>query len=212
MDETIGRVLDTLNKLGADKNTLIIFTSDNGGLSTAEGSPTCNLPLRGGKGWLYEGGVRVPYIIKSPDLKKAGFVNNMPISSIDVFPTILASANIDASNYNEIDGINLMLYLETDKWPQRPLFWHYPHYSNQGGNPVRYGDYKLIDDFETRKKELYNLKDDIGETTDLAAEIPEITAKLSKMLDDWRQSVSAKLMKPNPTWDGLEPVVDKIQN
>lgn len=215
IDENIGRVLDTLKKLGADKNTLIIFTSDNGGLSTAEGSPTCNLPLRAGKGWSYEGGVRVPYIIKSPDLKKAGSVNNMPISSIDVFPTILASANIDASNFDEIDGINLMPYLETDKWPQRSLFWHYPHYSNQGGNPgsaVRYGDYKLIDDFETGKKELYNLKDDIGETTDLAAEIPEITTKLSKMLDDWRQSVGAKLMKQNPAWDGLEPVVDKIQN
>jgi len=215
IDENIGRVLDTLKELGADKNTLIIFTSDNGGLSTAEGSPTCNLPLRGGKGWLYEGGVRVPYIIKSPNLKNAGSVNNIPISSIDVMPTILSFANIDASDYDEIDGINLMPYLETDTWPQRPLFWHYPHYANQGGNPgsaVRYGDYKLIDDFETGKKELYNLKDDIGETTDLAAENPQITAKLAKMLDDWRQSAKAKMMEPNPAWDGLEPVVDRSQN
>jgi len=211
IDENIGRVLETLQGLGADKNTLVIFTSDNGGLSTAEGSPTCNLPLRAGKGWLYEGGVRVPYIIKSPAIQNPGTVHHMPISSIDVFPTILAATDLKVPKKSEIDGINLIPHLEKPDWPQRPLFWHYPHYSNQGGNPgsaVRYGHYKLIDDFETGKKELYNLKDDIGETTDLASEMPEMTAKLSKMLDDWRQSVGAKFMDPNPEWDGLEPVAD----
>jgi len=147
LDENIGKVLKTLKETGLDKNTMIIFTSDNGGLSTAEGSPTSNLPLRAGKGWLYEGGIRVPYLIKFPGNKKPGSTCAMPISSIDLFPTILSYVGIHPGQDEEIDGIDLLPHLESETYPVRSLFWHYPHYSNQGGNPgsvLLKGNYKLI--------------------------------------------------------------------
>ena len=204
LDENIGRVLSKLEELGIDDNTIIVFTSDNGGLSTSEGSPTANAPLRGGKGWLYEGGIRVPYIVKYPENKNAGKVSDLPISSIDIMPTILASANLTLKPETSIEGINITPFVETNTIPERALYWHYPHYSNQGGNPgsvIRLGDYKLFHDFETEKTELYNLKEDISERKDLSTELPEKTKELYKKLDDWRTSSNAKMMTPNPRWD-----------
>jgi arylsulfatase A-like enzyme len=205
LDRNVGRLLDKLKKLELN-NTVVIFVSDNGGLSTAEGSPTCNYPLRAGKGWLYEGGIRVPFIMKIPDEKNAGLVNDMPVATIDIFPTILACAKIDMDNASlseRIDGINLRPYLQQKKWPDRPLYWHYPHYSNQGGNPgsvIRLGNYKLISDIETGKVELYNLAEDIHEANDIAEEYPEIKTMLYDKLENWKKEINAKKMEPNPVF------------
>lgn len=209
LDDNVGRILDLLKNTGLDKKTVIIFTSDNGGLANAEGSPTSNLPLRGGKGWLTEGGIREPFIFKYPDLKKPGYVNDMPIITMDIFPTVLAFAGINQKPYYGLDGINLVPYLEGDKYTDRELFWHYPHYSNQGGDPgsvVRYGDYKLFYDIETGKYELYNLKTDIGENNDISKQKPEITKRLKKILNEWKTEIHAKKMLSNPSWNGIDKV------
>jgi len=206
VDENIGKLLGKLEELKLDKNTIIIFTSDNGGLSTSEGSPTCNAPLRAGKGWLYEGGIRVPLIVKYPAKGKPGTVIKTPVSSIDFFSTIMemtGSATDDVST----DGISLVTLLKKDKMKERPLFWHYPHYSNQGvepGSAVRFGNFKLIDNFQSGKQELYDLENDLSETNDISASNPEKTKELYKILQDWRTKTGAKMMIQNPLWIGVE--------
>ncbi len=205
VDENLGKLFDRLKQLGIEKNTIIIFTSDNGGLSTSEGSPTTNFPLRAGKGWLYEGGIREPLIIKIPGITKESTVCSVPVSSIDFFPTILALTHIPDNDY-KTDGINILPLLQSGDIPQRPLFWHYPHYSNQGGNPgsaVRLGDFKLVDDFETGRQELYNLRNDISETNDISSDNPGKTTELYNLLRSWRKKTGAKMMKPNPVWNGI---------
>jgi len=202
MDENIGKVLNEVEKLGLNDKTVIFFTSDNGGLSTSEGSPTCNAPLRAGKGWLYEGGIRVPLIIKYPGKGKPGTIIRTPVSSVDFFPTILDICGIKYSD-KEIDGISLLPLFEKDEMPERPLFWHYPHYSNQGvepGSAVRLGKYKLIDNFEKERTELYDLENDISEKNDISELYPEKTEELYKLLDTWRKSNNARMMIPNPVW------------
>lgn len=204
MDENIGRVLKKVEELGIEDNTIIFFTSDNGGLSTSEGSPTCNTPLRAGKGWLYEGGIRVPLIIKYPGKGKPGTMIRTPVSSIDFFPTILDICGIKYNN-ESIDGISLMPLFEKDDMPERPLFWHYPHYSNQGvepGSAVRLGRYKLIDNFERERLELYDLEADISEKYDISDANPEKTKELYKLLDEWRKANNARMMLHNPNWKG----------
>ena len=202
VDENIGKLAARLRELGLDRNTVIIFTSDNGGLATSEGSPTCNSPLRAGKGWLYEGGIRVPLIIKYPGKTRPGSERRTPVSSIDYFSTIAeltGSENASAKT----DGISIVPLLKKDRMKQRPLFWHYPHYSNQGvepGSAVRLGNYKLIDNFEKGRQELYDLEKDLSETTDISASNPEITKELYKLLEDWRNKTNAKMMEPNPNW------------
>ncbi|MGE5420630.1 MAG: sulfatase, partial [Chloroflexota bacterium] len=150
VDENIGRLLRKLEELHIKDNTVIIFTSDNGGLATSEGSPTCNSPLRAGKGWLYEGGIRVPLIIRYPGKVSPGTEIHTPVCSVDFLPTI---AEITGSNAvgTSSDGVSFVQLFSKDKMKERPLFWHYPHYSNQGvepGSAVRLGRYKLIDNFE----------------------------------------------------------------
>jgi len=197
-------VLKKVEELGIEDNTIIFFTSDNGGLSTSEGSPTCNAPLRAGKGWLYEGGIRVPLIIKYPGKGKPGTMIRTPVSSIDFFPTILDICGIKYNN-ESIDGISLMPLFEKDDMPERPLFWHYPHYSNQGvepGSAVRLGRYKLIDNFERERLELYDLEADLSEKYDISDANPEKTKELYKLLDEWRKANNARMMLPNPNWKG----------
>ena len=204
LDRNIGKVIDHLKEKGLYDNTLIIFTADNGGLSTSEGSPTSNLPLRGGKGWLYEGGIRVPFSIKYPTGLFRDKVSDLQVSGIDIFPTTMAILGIDNVSNNR-DGLDITPYLKWDRHPERALFWHYPHYSNQGGNPgsvIIQGDYKLIDDFETGQMELYNLKNDIGEEINIADKEPEILKNLFKELDDWRRETGARMMQDNPGWNG----------
>lgn len=204
VDENIGKVLDVLRNLEIEKNTLIIFTSDNGGLSTSEGSPTCNYPLRAGKGWLYEGGIRVPLIIKAPFMKKTMDEVDVPVSSIDYLPTMLEIAGSDY-DCSHLDGVSFAGVLKGGSLKERPLFWHYPHYSNQGvepGSAVRLGRYKLIDNFRTEKLELYNLSNDISETTDISQKEPDKTKELYNLLNEWRKSTGAKMMEINPNWNG----------
>ncbi|NSW95383.1 MAG: sulfatase [Bacteroidales bacterium] len=203
MDENIGRVLKKLEELNIDGNTIVIFTSDNGGLSTSEGSPTCNTPLRAGKGWLYEGGIRVPLIVKYPGKTNPGTIIRTPVSSIDFFPTIAEMCGIKELPEG-IDGISLLPLFKNDEMPERPLFWHYPHYSNQGvepGSAIRLGRYKLIDSFEKEALELYDIENDISETNDISSAEPEKTKELFKLLDDWRKSNNAKMMMPNKNYN-----------
>ncbi len=202
VDENIGRLLATLKELNLDKNTIIIFTSDNGGLSTSEGSPTCNAPLRAGKGWLYEGGIRVPLIVRYPAQCKPGTEINTPVNSIDYFSTILEMTGSAAGN-NKTDGVSFVSIFIKDNMKERPLFWHYPHYSNQGvepGSAVRLGKYKLIDNFQKGRQELYDLEKDISEENDISAANPEKTKELYKILNDWRIKTGAKMMIPNQNY------------
>lgn len=203
MDLAVGKVLQQLEDSGVADNTIVVFTSDNGGLSTSEGSPTSNLPLRGGKGWVYEGGIREPWIIRYPGVTKAGSTNSTPICSIDLFPTVMAAAKVPVKH--PIDGIALQPALTGGSLDRDALFWHYPHYSNQGGIPggaIREGDFKLFERYEDGRVHLYNLKDDIGEQQDLAAQMPERVAQMRKRLHAWYKTVDARFLQEK---DGAKP-------
>ncbi|NBR70184.1 MAG: DUF4976 domain-containing protein, partial [Verrucomicrobia bacterium] len=201
MDESVGRILEKIASLGLEKNTIVIFTSDNGGLSNAECSPTSNLPLRGGKGWPYEGGVRVPLIVRWPGMTRAGSISAEPVISADLYPTILQMVGLSPSQQKTEDGVSFLSAIKGQDFSERPLFWHYPHYSNQGGAPygaVRLGDWKLIEWYEDMRLELYDLKADLGEKNNLASKKPEKTASLVALLHDWRQRVNAQMPTDNP--------------
>jgi arylsulfatase A-like enzyme len=204
LDESVGRVLDELKELGLDKNTIVVFTSDNGGLSTAERSPTSNMPLRAGKGWPYEGGVREPLVVKWPGITKAGSVSDYQVISTDYYATFLEMAGLPARPAQHMDGISFAPVLKGKSMNERPLFWHYPHYSNQGGPPcgtIRKGDWKLIEWYEDNRVELFNLRQDMGEKKDLAANSPEKRDELRSELQAWRQTVHADMPTPNPNFD-----------
>jgi arylsulfatase A-like enzyme len=195
MDAAVGVVLDKLDALGIADNTIVMLTSDNGGLSTSEGHPTSNLPLRAGKGWLYEGGIREPLLVRGPGVA-SGAQTDVPVSSPDFFPTLLELTGLDARPDQHVDGASFAGVLkEATALPERPLFWHYPHYGNQGGSPgaaIRLGDYKLIHFYEDGRHELYNLAEDVGEENDLAVAMPEKVAELAGMLKAWQAEVGAK--------------------
>lgn len=204
MDLAVGKVLAKLDELGLAENTLIIFTSDNGGLSTSEGWPTSNLPLRGGKGWMYEGGIREPLLVRWPAVVKAGAVISAPVSSPDVFPTLLEVANAKPEPGQVLDGVSLMPVFKGGDLPERPIFWHYPHYGNQGGAPsaaIRRGPWKLIHWMEDDRAELFDLSNDIGEKADLAEKEPQRVAELRAELAAWQKQVGARFPIPNPDYD-----------
>ena len=205
LDENIGRVLDALAATGKLDNTLVIFTSDNGGLATAEGSPTCNAPLAEGKGWMYEGGTREPLLVRWPGVVAPGSLCETPVTTPDFFPTFLEAVGLPPLPHQHVDGVSFMPLLAGETTlPRDAIFWHYPHYGNQGGTPgasVRLGEYKLIRFFEDDRCELYNLRADPGETHDLAAAQPDMTRKLADALAAWQQSIEAKFPQPNPAWD-----------
>ncbi len=204
MDENVGKVLDKLVELGLDKNTIVCFTSDNGGLSTAEGSPTTNAPLRYGKGWLYEGGIREPYIIKAPGIAKAGSVCHVPVTSTDFYPTILDACGLKLQPEQHKDGVSLLSLLKGKKcFKRKAIFWHYPHYGGKGDAPaaaIRMGHWKLIEFFEDNHVELYNLKTDISEKNDLSTKYPKKVKKLKEMLHKWQRSVNAQMPVFNPDY------------
>jgi arylsulfatase A-like enzyme len=204
MDESVGRVVKTLADLSLDKNTIIVFTSDNGGLSTAEGTPTSNAPLRMGKGWNYEGGIREPLLVLWPGVTQPNSTSDQPVISTDYYPTFLDIASLPPRPEQHLDGISITPALKGQPLNDRPLFWHYPHYSNQGGPPggaVRLGDFKLIEPYETMTPELYNLKTDPDERHDLAKELPDKTKELVTLLHNWRTTVNAQMPTPNPNHD-----------
>lgn len=203
LDWNIGRVLKALEETGKLDDTIIIFTSDNGGLSTAEGSPTCNFPAREGKGWSYEGGTRVPLAITYHKIVKSGIHSQFPTTSPDLYPTILDMAGLPLQPQQHVDGISLLPVLKGHTLTDRPIFWHYPHYGNQGGTPassLRYGKWKLIEFFEDMHTELYDLDEDPSETLNLSDAYPLKRDELKKMLHDWRESISAKIPQRNPHW------------
>lgn len=206
LDENIGRLLAAVEDAGEADNTIIIFTSDNGGLATAEGSPTCNAPLAEGKGWMYEGGTREPLIIHWPGVTGSGDEYDMPVTSPDFYPTILEMTSLASRPDQHVDGLSLGPLLMGHGMPARdPIFWHYPHYGNQGGTPgssVRLGQYKLIEFFEDGRVELYDLRRDIGEENDLASLQPEKAAQMRTLLAEWRERTEALIPQPNPNWDG----------
>jgi arylsulfatase A-like enzyme len=208
MDLAVGKVLAKLDELGLARNTLVLFTSDNGGLSTSEGWPTSNLPLRGGKGWMYEGGIREAYIARWPEKIKAGSHTATPVSSPDLFPTLLDAVGASPQPGQTLDGMSLLPLFAGGALPQRSLYWHYPHYGNQGGAPsaaIRRGDWKLIEWLEDGRVELFNLAQDIGEQHDLATDEPQRVAELLQDLHAWQSEVGAKFPIDNPAYDPDKP-------
>ena len=206
MDRSVGRILGKLDELGLREDTIICFTGDNGGLSTSEGSPTSNLPLRGGKGWIYEGGIREPFIISHPSQIKPT-TDDAPVSSIDFYPTLLDLAGIRKPKKGTFDGISLAPLLSGQGYlEERDLFWHYPHYSNQGGFPggaIRRGDYKLVERYEDGRLHLYDLSTDLGEKVDLKANHPELVASMKESLHNWYLEVDAQFLRAKA--DGPKP-------
>lgn len=206
LDDNVGRLMDALERTGKADHTLVIFTSDNGGLATAEGSPTCNAPLAEGKGWVYEGGTREPLIARWPGVIEAGSVCHEPVTTPDFYPTFLDAAEASPRPDQSIDGTSLMpLFRGEASLPRDAIFWHYPHYGNQGGTPacaIREGNYKLIRFFEDERIELYNLSQDPGEDRNLAATEPEKARTLNAKLTAWQESVEARIPQANPGYRG----------
>lgn len=208
MDTTIGALRDTLKKHGLSENTVIIFASDNGGhLPTTD-----NSPLRHGKGSAYEGGVRVPLIIHWPGHTKPGSLCDTPTISTDLFPTLLEIAGLPAKKGQGIDGASLVPELNNSgKIARDSIYWHYPHYQlyqANGATPfgaIRDGDYRLIEFYDDMRVELYNLRDDIGETRDLSKKQPALAAQLREKLHAWRASVNAQMPAKNPAYNPSQP-------
>ena len=201
VDDSVGRVMNVLDELELDDHTLVIFTSDNGGFAKA----TDNSPLRANKGSNYEGGIRVPTIIKWPGNTKAGSLSNEPVISTDLYPTILAATGQRLRRHQHVDGRNLAPVLTgTGSLDRDALYWHYPHYNQHPqsfpSGAIRSGDWKLIEDFETGKLLLYNLARDLGETNNLSASQPEKVAEMHAKLIAWREQVGADPMTPNPEY------------
>jgi arylsulfatase A-like enzyme len=210
MDEAVGDVMNALERLGLAENTVVAFMSDNGGLSTSEGHPTSNLPLRAGKGWLYEGGIREPMIVAWPGKVEGGRVCDVPVTSTDFYPTFLEMAGLPLRPEQHVDGVSLVPLLGEEKQPDRDaIYWHYPHYGNQGGAPggvIRVGDWKLVAWYEDGSLELFNLKDDVGEKQNVAAEYPAKVEELHERLKAWLAETDANMSAPNPRFDPKKDV------
>jgi arylsulfatase A-like enzyme len=201
MDEAVGRVLRKLDELGLAGNTAVFFTSDNGGLryeGRSKVATTNNAPARAGKGHVFEGGIRVPLLVRWPGVTKPASTCDVPVTSVDYFPTIVESARAD--------GTSLMPLLRGgDRLRRESIYWHYPHYSNQGGEPggaVRTGDWKLIQFYEDDRLELFNLREDPGERQNLAHREAKRAAAMRRDLERWRKAVKATMPQVNPNHDG----------
>ena len=208
VDESVGRIVKALDEMKLTDRTAIIFMSDNGGLASAEykgQTPTSNKPLKAGKGFLYEGGIREPMIVKWPGVTKPGSECQVPVISTDFYPTMLEMAGVKDDPGNPADGVSLVpLLKQTGITRQDALFWHYPHYSNQGGRPgaaMRQGDFKIIEWYEDGSVELYNLRDDIGESRNLAVQMPDKARDMKARLDAWLKEMNPEMPKPNPEYD-----------
>lgn len=224
VDESLGRIRAKLRSLNLEDDTIVILFSDNGGMSAGNfGNPsrvvrpdsldkafsTSNLPLRGAKGWLYEGGIREPLIIHWPSRGLRELECDVPVISTDFYPTILEMVGLPLRSEQHVDGVSIApLVSGTGSLDRAAIFWHFPHYSNHGmqspGGAVRAEDYKLLEYYENNKVQLFNLRDDIGEQHDLSELKPDITKRLRAMLHTWRESVSAEMMPPNPKYVASE--------
>ena len=207
MDDAVGIVLKKLDDLGLADNTIVCFTSDNGGVSSGDAFATSNLPLRGGKGRQWEGGIREPFYINAPAVTKTGATSDVPVSGIDWYPTLLELAGVQVPSEQDIDGVSLVPLLKGDSIPERPLFWHYPHYGNQGGEPssiIAEQGWKLIYYHEDGRNELYHLANDSGEQQDLARDEPGRVKELRAKLDAWLKETGAKFPEPDPQFDAAK--------
>ena len=204
VDDSVGAILTLLRTSGLDNDTVIIFFSDNGGLCTKpKPGPTSNLPLRSGKGWLYEGGIREPMIVSVPGITKPGSVCDQPVVSMDFFPTILELAGLKLQPNLHADGVSLLPTLRGEEQEHDAIYWHYPHYHGSTWAPgaaIRDGDWKLIELYEYDETELYNVRNDIGEQNNLAAKHPEKVQELSDKLKKWQAKMNAKMPQPNPKY------------
>ncbi len=223
VDQSFGRILKALEDWNLAKDTIVIFFADNGGMASMNvGRPsrtvpedrldvafsTSVLPLRGAKGWLYEGGIRVPCIVKWPGKGKQGTVSDTPIISTDFYPSILDMAGLPPVSEQHRDGTSITPLLRGAQTLDREaIYWHFPHYSNHGMQPpsgaIRSGDFKLIEYFENFSVQLFNLREDIGEQVNLASVMPDKTAELRGKLRAWRKSVGAQMNAVNPDYDPL---------
>jgi len=209
VDTSVGRVVKRLADAGVADRTAIFFLSDNGGNASA----TSNAPLKAGKGFLYEGGIRVPMCIVWPGATKPGATSNTPVIGTDIYPTIAEMAGIKRLTGSPADGVSLAPLLRGGPAPKRDaLLWHYPHYSPEGGRPgraIRMGDWKLIQWYEDNATELYNLTEDPGEAKNVATAQPAKAKELQASLE----SIQAPRPKPNPAYDpeqetvGLSPAI-----
>ncbi len=203
MDEAVGIVLDALDEFDLDENTIVVFTSDNGGVASGDNFSTSNKPFRGGKGYQWEGGIREPYLLYVPGMDSKSI--DTPVTSSDFYPTLLDLANIPLLPNQHQDGKSLKPLIEnTAEFIERPLYWHYPHYGNQGGDPssiIRIGDWKLIHYYEEETQELYNLSEDPYETNNIADEYPKRTQQMHEQLVDYLNEVGAKFPEPDPEFD-----------
>ena len=211
VDDSVGRILGKLDELGLTDSTVIVFTSDNGGLVLNQ--VTSNLPLRAGKGSTYEGGVRVPLFVKWPAVTKPGSRCDTPVITPDFFPTLLEMAGLKTETKRPVDGESLVPLLKQSGDLQREaIYWHYPHYHPGGATPysaIRQGDWKLIEFLEDNRTELYNLREDLSEQDDLGARFPERAKALREQLHSWRTAVGAQLPTPNP---GYDPRRDEVKS
>lgn len=207
MDDAVGIVLTALEDLGLDDNTIVVFTSDNGGVASGDAFATSNNPLRGGKGYQYEGGIRVPYFIKVPWINNGGNRIIVPATGIDFYPTLLELAGLESRPEEHNDGISLVPALRGESADSRPLYWHYPHYGNQGGEPssiIRHGDWKLISYHEDGRTELYNLLNDPQETTDVALDHPGVTETLLLQLIEYLTDTEAMFPVQDPEYNAAQ--------
>ena len=213
-DQSLGRIRAKLKELGLEENTIIIFTSDNGGMSASNqyrgiNHPrqtldsqfaSSNLPLRGAKGWNYEGGIRVPLIVHWPNNIRANSRSHAVVTGTDFYPTLLEMLKLPALPDQHVDGRSFVPALKEDDYDRGPIYWHFPHYSNHGyqspNGAIRSGRYKLIEYYENGTVQLFDLQNDLGEKNDLAKSDPETTQRLQKMLQDWRKEVDAKMPYP----------------
>ena len=203
-DESVGELLKALDETGRAGETIVVFFSDNGGVRYQERRITAvtnNTPLRAGKGHVYEGGIREPLLIRWPGVTRPGSRITEPVCSVDFFPTFCDALKLQGP---PVDGVSIKPLLEGGSLPERPLFWHYPHYSDQGGKPagaVRLGDWKLIEFYEDNRLELFHLRDDPGERRNLVLREADRTKRLHTLLADWRRSVNAAMPAPNSKYD-----------
>lgn len=212
LDDGVGLVMRTLKETGRDNDTVVAFTSDNGGLCTLEGPntpATSNAPLREGKGYLYEGGLRVPLIIRAPGMEPR--VIDAPASGLDLLPTLASLAGIKADGPS--DGVSLAGALKGETVAPRPLYWHYPHYANQGGRPggaIRDGRWKMVEFYETGRRELFDLQADPSESRNLALDQPDRVAAMAGALDAWRKETGARMPVPNQAYRPNPPGKDGV--
>jgi arylsulfatase A-like enzyme len=211
LDDAVRRLTEKLAELKLDDETVFIFFSDNGGLCTKDNpGPTSNLPLRSGKGWLYEGGIRVPLIVRAPGVTKAGTSCDAPVISTDFFPTLLQLAGAPLEPQSHVDGCSFLPLLRGEAPAERTLYWHYPHYHGSTwapGSAIRDGNWKLIEFLDEQSVELYELSRDLGERHNLATSHPEEVERLRAKLNAWRDETGAFLPTPNPDFraDGNQP-------